>query len=81
MAHEEDALPRKPAGRASFWRLLLVVPVIAMLAVGWYNSLGPSLWGVPFFYWYQMLWVILSAAAVGIVFWMEDRGAAPADDA
>jgi flagellar basal body-associated protein FliL len=81
MAHEEDELPRKPSARASLWRLLLVVPVIAMLAVGCYNSLHPRLWGVPFFYWYQMLWVILSAAAVGIVFWMEERGTAAGDDA
>jgi hypothetical protein len=50
------------------WYLLLLLPVIAMLWVGSYNSIEPSLWGFPFFYWYQLLWVVLCAVVVGIVF-------------
>jgi hypothetical protein len=73
-------LPR-PRSRASFWRLLLILPVLAVLAVPLFNRTEPSLWGFPFFYWYQMLWVILCSIAAGFVFLIEDRGAQRGDDA
>jgi hypothetical protein len=50
------------------WYLLLLAPFVAMLWVGSYNSIEPTLWGFPFFYWYQLLWVPLCAAVVGVVF-------------
>lgn len=37
----------------------LAAPFVALLWVPFYAG-GPSLAGVPFFYWYQMLWVPLS---------------------
>jgi hypothetical protein len=67
--------------RASLWRILLLVPILAVLAVPYFNRTGPALWGFPFFYWYQMLWVILCSAAAAIVFLIEDRGARHGDDA
>src|ERR1700722_8371985 len=39
--------------------LLLLPPYIAVLWVPFYNSAEPALYGVPFFYWYQMLWILL----------------------
>jgi hypothetical protein len=33
-----------------------------MLWVGSYAKLTPEFIGIPFFYWYQMLWVFLSSA-------------------
>ncbi|SDT62332.1 Protein of unknown function [Streptomyces sp. TLI_053] len=41
--------------------LALLVPIVAMLWVGSYDKLGPEVGGVPFFYWYQLLWVPASA--------------------
>ncbi|WP_181766817.1 DUF3311 domain-containing protein [Streptomyces albidus (ex Kaewkla and Franco 2022)] len=41
--------------------LCLFVPFIAMLWVGSYARVEPTFIGLPFFYWYQMLWVPLSA--------------------
>jgi hypothetical protein len=41
--------------------LLLAVPVLALLLVGIYAKDGPELWGFPFFYWYQFLWVFLAS--------------------
>jgi len=41
--------------------LLLAAPLVALLWVGSYTSAKPRLWGFPFFYWYQLLWVIVSA--------------------
>ncbi|GAB3137344.1 hypothetical protein GCM10027290_02920 [Micromonospora sonneratiae] len=39
---------------------LLSAPVAALLWVPWYARERPYLVGVPFFYWYQFLWVPLS---------------------
>jgi hypothetical protein len=44
--------------------LLLLVPFIALLWVPFYNSIEPAIWGVPFFYWYQFLWVVLTSALI-----------------
>jgi hypothetical protein len=37
--------------------LCVAAPFIALVWVPSFASLGPRLWGIPFFYWYQMLWV------------------------
>ncbi|KJS54556.1 membrane protein [Streptomyces rubellomurinus subsp. indigoferus] len=41
--------------------LALLVPIVAMLWVPSYNKNDPALAGIPFFYWYQLLWVPASA--------------------
>jgi Protein of unknown function (DUF3311) len=46
----------------------IVVPIIAVLWVPWFNRLTPKLLGFPFFYWYQLLWVVLTAAAMIVAF-------------
>jgi len=74
-------VPKKPRPAARFWRLLLLVPVVAVLVVPIFNRAMPALWGFPFFYWYQMLWVILCSGVVGLVFLLEDRGGQSEDDA
>ncbi|MFE9676357.1 DUF3311 domain-containing protein [Streptomyces sp. NPDC006259] len=40
--------------------LCLFAPFVAMLWVGSYAKIDPTFIGIPFFYWYQMLWVLLS---------------------
>lgn len=52
----------------SWWYLLFLLPFIATLWVPFYNSKEPSLYGIPFFYWYQMLWVVLVAILTAIVY-------------
>ncbi|KUJ64357.1 hypothetical protein ACZ90_57330 [Streptomyces albus subsp. albus] len=48
--------------------LCLVAPFVAMLWVGSYAKVDPTLWGIPFFYWYQMLWVPVSAVLTSIAY-------------
>ncbi len=61
------------AGKGWSWaRLLLILPFVGILSVPFYNSVEPTLLSVPFFYWYQMLWILLSAAAVAIVYLAEN---------
>ncbi|HEY1347374.1 MAG TPA: DUF3311 domain-containing protein [Streptosporangiaceae bacterium] len=62
--------PRPARTRTGIWiviAVLLAASLVGTLWVPFYNHLTPVLWGFPFFYWYQLMWVpivaILSAAA------------------
>jgi hypothetical protein len=52
----------------SWWYLLLLIQFIAVLWPPFYNTAEPELVGIPFFYWYQLLWVILGAILTAIVY-------------
>ena len=43
---------------------LLLVPCVLALWVPLYNSVPPVLLGIPFFYWFQLVLVPLSALAI-----------------
>jgi hypothetical protein len=49
-------------------RAPLLLPVVGALWVCSYNAVEPSLAGFPFFYWYQLLGIALSAVLTGIVY-------------
>ena len=49
-------------------KLLLLIPFFALLAVPLYNVREPTLLGFPFFYWYQLMWLPLSALITYIVY-------------
>jgi hypothetical protein len=53
--------------------LMLLVPFVALLWVPFYDRAEPSLMGIPFFYWYQMLWTLLGAACTLPVYLHEER--------
>jgi hypothetical protein len=70
------ARDKKKTTRRRHWhRLLFIIPFVAMLWVPSYNRIEPELAGIPFFYWYQLLWILLGAAIVVVVYtldmWME----------
>jgi Protein of unknown function (DUF3311) len=50
-----------------WWRLLLIIPMATLLAP-WHARATPALLGVPFFYWYLLAWVPVSAACSGVVY-------------
>ncbi|MFD9096341.1 DUF3311 domain-containing protein [Streptomyces collinus] len=55
--------------------LCLVAPFVAMLWVGSYAKTDPAFIGIPFFYWYQMLWVLISTALTVLAhrLWLRDQ--------
>jgi hypothetical protein len=59
---------KKERSSWSWWYLLFVVQFIAVLWPPFYNRVEPSWMGVPFFYWYQMLWVIIAAIFNAVVY-------------
>jgi hypothetical protein len=51
--------------------LLLIIPFIGTLWVPSYAFTAPELWGIPFFYWYQFLWIAIGAAITIVVYLVE----------
>ena len=52
---------KAPKGGLRLSRLLLLLPFAAMLWVPFYSRVEPQIAGIPFFYWYQLLWIPLGA--------------------
>ncbi len=50
------------------WYTLLLIPLVGLLWVPIYAKPDPELFGFPFFYWYQFLWVPLSVAITYFVY-------------
>jgi hypothetical protein len=44
--------------------VLLLIPCVALLWVPSYTRVTPRLFGFPFFYWYQLAWVLGGAACL-----------------
>ena len=59
-------MERERSHRAWYW--LLVIPLIGVLIPPIYNQYDPTLFGIPFFYWYQLAWVPLSVAITWVVY-------------
>lgn len=53
--------------RWSAWNLLLLVPLL-MLVTPWFNFDQPRAFGMPFFYWYQFLFVVVGVVCVWLVY-------------
>jgi Protein of unknown function (DUF3311) len=54
--------------------LLLLIPYAALAWVPFYNRAMPSLFGFPFFYWYQLAWVPATSVLTYIVYRTLGRG-------
>lgn len=52
--------------------LFLAVPYAAWAWVPFYNRLEPSLLGIPFFYWWQVLGIFLTVACILPVYLYEE---------
>jgi len=68
---EEKIVARR--GRRS-WLLLLAIPYVALCFPQMYTRMTPVLWGFPFFYWYQFVWVLITSAILGIVYKLTREG-------
>ncbi len=50
------------------WLSLLVLPFVGLLWVPFYNQREPVLAGFPYFYWYQFVWIGVSAGLTAVVY-------------
>ena len=62
-----------PPGMITPLRLLatlcILAPTVAVIAVPTYNSATPKLGGFPFFYWYQLILVVITGILMVAAYW------------
>jgi len=63
-----------PSIKPKYWYLIFLIPCIALLTPPFFNFATPELAGVPFFYWYQFLWLIITAALTVGIYVLRRRG-------
>jgi len=57
---------------ARYWpRFLLIIPLLLVAWVPFYNRTEPTLGDVPFFYWYQLAAILIGAAVAITVYLLE----------
>ena len=59
-----------PGRRRTWLRVFLLIPFIALLYPPLYNSINPNFIGMPFFYWYSLLWIILTAILTAVLYFL-----------
>ena len=64
---QPDRTPRRGLNRQP-WNLLLVVSLFGTLIPPIYNRREPELFDIPFFYWYQMVWIPIAVVTIFIVY-------------
>ena len=58
------------------WLLLLLIPMLVVY-VPFYNTIEPEVYGFPFFYWFQLIWIFVSMGVTALVYYgTEPRGEA-----
>jgi len=71
----ECALKQDPSRRRGFswWYLLFVVQFVVCLWPPFYNKIEPTLIGIPFFYWFQLGWVLVCAVLTAVVYFATEE--------
>jgi Protein of unknown function (DUF3311) len=65
---QDPGSPRPTTGLVVSIAVLLAAPVVALMWVSSYAKEDPRLFGFPFFYWYQFMWVFLCAITTSIAY-------------
>jgi hypothetical protein len=72
MSGEGDRPPSvttgSPGTRNRGWYWLLVLPFLALLYPPLYAHDSPRVFGIPFFYWYQVVWLLITGAITTFVY-------------
>jgi Protein of unknown function (DUF3311) len=72
---EGDTMDQQTDRRSGWrwWYLLFLIQIVAVLWPPFYNKLEPTWAGIPFFYWYQLVWVLISAVLTAIVYFATEE--------
>jgi hypothetical protein len=57
----------------SFWYWMLVLPLLGLLFPGIYARSTPALLGFPFFYWYQIAWILVTGLLTAAAYFAGER--------
>lgn len=55
-------------GKRAFWYALFLVIVGVALSVPLYNRVEPAWAGIPFFYWFQFVWILVTALVTALAY-------------
>ena len=72
--------PRPSTGARVGAGILVLIPIVALMWVPSYAKATPRLWGFPFFYWYQLMWLFIGASCVISAYLLLTRGPAARDE-
>ncbi len=62
----------RPERKSRRWLLFfLLIPFLVMLLPPFYNFNDPAFIGIPFFYWFQLLWIVITAILLAVVYWLQ----------
>jgi hypothetical protein len=64
----DPPLHQAKSKRFSPWNLLLFLPAAGLAFPGLYARATPELFEIPFFYWYQIAWILVSAVITAVVY-------------
>lgn len=53
--------------------LCVIIPFVAVLWVPFYNRTTPNVAGFPFFFWWQLLWVLITAVLMLVAYFVVRR--------
>jgi hypothetical protein len=68
-----DHRARRQSKAKTGWYALLLLQFVLALCVPYYNKIEPSVAGIPFFYWYQLLMVVVCAVLTAVVYFATER--------
>ena len=61
----------RPERKSRTWLLFLLLVPFIILFPPFYNVKAPEFIGIPFFYWFQLLWIVITAILMAIVYWLK----------
>jgi hypothetical protein len=63
-----DATRRAARSDHSHWNWLLLIPLLLTLYPPLYNHLTPKLFDIPFFYWFQLIVIVISVSVTLLIY-------------
>lgn len=64
---------RDKPSKWNWWYLLFIIQFVLVLWPPLYNHAEPYWIGIPFFYWYQLLGVLIGAVLTAIVYFATEK--------
>ena len=65
---ERGSIEQPSRAKTTLWIVIFLALFAVTLWVPLYNRVEPRLFGVPFFYWFQFVWIIVSAIVTGVAY-------------